>query len=202
MLTNLNNAILRIETIMNRFAPGWSSSSTPAYAPQTELAPLRPTKQTSRHPRPISAKALAGSGTFDRLIADASARSNLPPSLVHAVIKAESNYNPEAVSPAGAKGLMQLMDGTAASLGVTNPFDPAQNIAGGTKYLKDMLARFKSIPHALAAYNAGPGAVTQYGGIPPFAETRTYVQRVLALQKEYAAYDWKTTDRDGRPSGV
>ncbi len=119
---------------------------------------------------------------FDDLVRAAAAREGLDPSLVRAVVRAESNFDPQAVSPAGAKGLMQLTDATARSLGVTDVFDPAQNVAAGTRYLKQLLARFGGdLPRALAAYNAGPGAVEQYGGVPPFAETEQYVRRVLGF---------------------
>ncbi len=124
----------------------------------------------------------AAAPRFDDLVRAAAAREGLDPSLVRAVVRAESNFDPQAVSPAGAKGLMQLTDATARSLGVTDVFDPAQNVAAGTRYLKQLLARFGGdLPRALAAYNAGPGAVEQYGGVPPFAETEQYVRRVLGF---------------------
>ncbi len=119
---------------------------------------------------------------FDDLVRAAAAREGLDPSLVRAVVRAESNFDPQAVSPAGAKGLMQLTDATARSLGVTDVFDPAQNVAAGTRYLKQLLTRFGGdLPRALAAYNAGPGAVEQFGGVPPFTETEQYVRRVLGF---------------------
>ena len=121
--------------------------------------------------------------SFDDLIRAAAAREGLDPALVKAVASAESGMNASAVSGAGAKGLMQLMDGTARELGVQDSFDPAQNVAGGAKYLKKMLDRYGGdVQRALAAYNAGPGNVDAYGGIPPFAETQAYVQRVLSFR--------------------
>ncbi|MGB9640580.1 MAG: lytic transglycosylase domain-containing protein [Anaerolineales bacterium] len=123
-------------------------------------------------------------GKFADIIQQAAEKFKVDAKLIQAVIKAESNFNPQAESGAGAMGLMQLMPGTAAGLGVTNPFDPMENIFGGTKLLHRLLEKYnQNIPLALAAYNAGSGAVDQYGGIPPYSETQRYVQRVLQFYK-------------------
>ncbi len=123
---------------------------------------------------------------IDYIIKEKADKYNLDESLIKAVIKAESGFNPNAVSKAGASGLMQLMPGTARGLGVEDIFDVEQNIEGGAKYLRGMLDRFdgdKSL--ALAAYNAGPNAVKRYGGIPPYQETQNYVKRVLSYERNY-----------------
>ena len=115
---------------------------------------------------------------FVRLVYVMAARSALDPRLVDAVIRTESGYRPHVVSSAGAVGLMQLMPGTARRYGVRNRYDPVQNVSGGTRYLADLLAEFELVD-ALAAYNAGEGTVRRYGGVPPYAETRRFVGRVL-----------------------
>lgn len=123
---------------------------------------------------------------FDEIIDKVSVSVGLDESLIRAVIHAESGFNPNAVSPKGAQGLMQLMPSTARDLGVRNSFSPLENIAGGSRYLKMLLARFKgNISHALAAYNAGMDNVDRYRGIPPFEETQNYVRSVLKLQNQY-----------------
>jgi soluble lytic murein transglycosylase-like protein len=114
----------------------------------------------------------------EQLANAAAAKYGLPPSLVRSVMKAESGFQPRAVSPKGAVGLMQLMPATAQSLGA-NPFDPAQNVDAGTRYLRSLLEKYNGLlRHALAAYNAGPEAVEKHGGVPPFAETLDYIRRV------------------------
>ena len=118
---------------------------------------------------------------YGHIITNAAQRNGLDPALVRAVIEAESNGDPRAVSASGAKGLMQLVDSTAAAYGVSNSFDPRQNIAAGARYLSDLIGRFGDLRLALAAYNAGPGVVDQYDGIPPYDETRRYVEKVVGL---------------------
>jgi soluble lytic murein transglycosylase-like protein len=150
-----------------------------------------------RLPETASTTAVAAgqNSAFEPLIQRAAARYGVDANLVRAVVKAESNFNPAAVSGAGAAGLMQLMPGTAASLGVKDVFDPEQNVEGGVRLLRQLLDRYKgNISYALAAYNAGPGAVDRYGGVPPYRETQTYVPRVLGLMQAATAgsgsFDW------------
>jgi soluble lytic murein transglycosylase len=127
----------------------------------------------------------SGRVLYKNIILKASKKYNVNPKLIEAVIKAESNYNIRAVSNKGAKGLMQLMPQTQNTLDVTNPFNPSQNIYGGTEYLKSLIVKYRgNLPLALAAYNAGSKAVKEYGGIPPYHETRNYVNEVMNYYKE------------------
>lgn len=130
--------------------------------------------------------ATAAPPQIDGLVQTNAATFGVDPNLIRAVIANESNFDPNATSNAGAQGLMQLMPETAASLGVTKPYDPEQNVWGGTRYLRSMIDRFGgNLQKAVAAYNAGPEAVERYGGIPPYPETQAYVNNVLGTYEQY-----------------
>lgn len=137
----------------------------------------------------ISASSHSYSGCeqdFNNIIKEASQKYGVEEELVRAIIKQESGFNPNAVSCAGAQGLMQLMPETAKGLGVADPMDPRDNVMGGVKYIKQMLDRYDgNKTKALAAYNAGPGNVDHYGGVPPFSETQNYVNNILSMYQEY-----------------
>jgi soluble lytic murein transglycosylase-like protein len=137
--------------------------------------------RTAHHPK----VKLTQQEIIDQNVQKAAAKYDLSPDLIRGVIRAESNFKVKAISSAGAQGLMQLMPATAKELGVNNPFDIAQNIDGGAKYLRKMLDRFGgNVRTALAAYNAGPGTVIKYNGRVPYPETRQYVKRVLRFSKQ------------------
>ena len=132
--------------------------------------------------------AFVGHEEVERLVRANAIASNVDPALIEAVIANESGFDANATSSAGAQGLMQLMPATAAELGVTDSYDPAQNVFGGSRYLRDLLDRFGGDTKlALAAYNAGAGAVEKYGGVPPYAQTRAYVQNVLASYEKFSS---------------
>jgi len=126
---------------------------------------------------------------------------HLDPDFISSVIHAESGFNPRAVSPKGAQGLMQLMPGTASKLGVSNAFDPRANVEGGTRYLSELLERYNfDVIKALAAYNAGPRRVQQYGGVPPYYETRTYVARIVRDYNRKKIAERKAAAANAKPA--
>jgi soluble lytic murein transglycosylase-like protein len=159
------------QAVPGNFAAALQAATT------ADSAPVGPQSTTS---------AGGGSSEYDPLIEQAAARYGIDPAVLHGLIQQESGFDPEAQSSAGAAGLTQLMPGTASSLGVANPLDPAESIEGGARYLSQMMSRFGgNTEDALAAYNAGPGAVQEYGGVPPYAETQSYVQKVLGYAEAY-----------------
>jgi soluble lytic murein transglycosylase-like protein len=123
-------------------------------------------------------------GGIDALVRASAAAYSIDPALVRSIVEAESGFDPRATSPAGARGLMQLMPETAQSLGVVDAYDAQENLRGGTRYLRGLLDRFGDVRLAVAAYNAGPAAVERFGGVPPFPETQQYVRRVLTRYRQ------------------
>jgi hypothetical protein len=200
--------------IMNRIldrVPGGDAfrPRTPETDENTEQAPVEANRDTPfgelvRHFGEAAVQAgdtATGSDVNERINAEitrAAERHNLDPELIRALIRAESDFRPDAVSHAGAMGLMQLMPGTAAHLGVTDPFDIAQNIDGGSRYLRRMLDMFDgNTSLALAAYNAGAGAVQRHGGIPPFAETQQFVPRVQSFWERNLLAQYQSATKFG-----
>jgi len=166
---NSDSNMLLFETLLKAsLGGGISTSPTPGLLSQAQ------------HELPAPKGKTETPGSLNELIYSMAQKYGINPDLIQQVVKAESGFNSKATSPVGAMGLMQLMPGTAASYGVQNPYDPTQNLDGGTHFLKDLLNRFQgNIPLTLAAYNAGPGAVEKYNGVPPYKETQAYVQKIM-----------------------
>ena len=164
-------------------APRFANALAAAMGPGSPNPfPLGGGDGSSRAPAPVPP------AQIDALVQQNAGTWQVDPALVKAVIANESGFNANATSGVGAQGLMQLMPDTAASLGVRDAYDPVQNVAGGTRYLRGLLDRFHgNVRLAVAAYNAGPGAVEKYGDVPPFSETQNYVQNVLASYDKYRA---------------
>jgi soluble lytic murein transglycosylase-like protein len=188
-------AVARVDEIQSRIAQlGGKPRTEPAgqtfqaaLAQATGPAPAAAPVASAAAVGAVAPLGAAGGATpFAAEIDAAAQRHGVDPALLKGLIRQESNFDPNATSPAGARGLTQLMPGTAAGLGVADPTDPAQAIEGGAKYLRQQLDRFGGdVQKALAAYNAGPGAVAKFGGVPPYAETQAYVQKVSAYAEQY-----------------
>lgn len=186
-LKNLQPSPLRNETTGNDFSKvlqlmlleqqlsGGQGKSSAEVRKSTLLPPLEFSSIPKLNVLPVKVPE-----DLEGIIEEASERYNIPKEVITAVIKQESNFRADAVSSAGARGLMQLMPETAKMLGVKNIDDPRENIMGGTKYLRQMLDKYGRLDLALAAYNAGPGNVDRYDGIPPFQETQNYVKNIMA----------------------
>ena len=175
-ISGLDIALKRINTIERNFQALVGETK----APDKEFQSILDASMSSSTGEPASR------GEINSLIEEYSQKNNLDADFVKAVVKQESGFNPKATSHCGAQGLMQLMPGTAKGLGVKNSYDAEQNVAGGTKMLSNLLKTYggdKSL--ALAAYNAGGGAVKKYGGIPPYAETQRYVKNVLSMYGKF-----------------
>ena len=162
--------------------PGLDVRIGPVYETPTAIRRIVPDATVAVTPAWAQPTARVAAGTPYAGLFDAAAQKyGVSPTLLAAVARQESGFDPTATSPAGAQGLMQLMPATAQGLGVTNPFDPAQSVDGAARLLSGLLDRFGSTPLALAAYNAGPGAVLRYGGVPPYPETTNYVRSVMSM---------------------
>ena len=179
----------RMDELQARVASLQGTQPQPATSFATTLAAAQqvPGQQTSAISVSAASGTTAGGTTdFEAEINAAATRNGIDPALLKGLVAQESGFDPNARSGAGAVGLTQLMPGTAAALGVTDPTDPAQSLQGGARYLREQLDRFGGDERlALAAYNAGPGAVSKYGGVPPYAETQGYVNKVLANAAGY-----------------
>jgi soluble lytic murein transglycosylase-like protein len=174
----------RLDEINAMVAQMTTPAPAPAGASTSSFAGALAAAQSSQSSAPVSGA--GGDPSFDAEINAAAAGNGIDPALLKGLVSQESGFNPSARSGAGAVGLTQLMPGTAASLGVTNPLDPVQSLQGGAKYLRQQLDRFGGDEKlALAAYNAGPGAVQKFGGIPPYRETQNYVNSVMSKAAAY-----------------
>lgn len=186
-----------IAAVTRRIAQITGESAAPAPVPASSFAGVLSTAmsagagpvETAATQESVSqVPAIVPPAQIERLVNANAGAWGVDPALVKAIIANESGFDANATSKTGARGLMQLEPGTAADLGVTDAYDPAQNISGGTRYIRGLLDRFHGdLRLAIAAYNAGPGAVVKYNGIPPYAETQQYVENVLDAYQKYKA---------------
>ena len=185
-ITGLDIAVRRMQSIEKQFA----SLSSMGKAPDSDFQSILNSKlnkiDNNKTFSPQNSSQVVNRNEIEGLIEKYSDKNGLDKDFVKALVRQESGFNHNATSKCGAMGLMQLMPGTAQGLGVANPYDIEQNIAGGTKYLRSMIDRFDGNEKlALAAYNAGPNAVKKYGGIPPYQETQNYVKNVMSIYQGY-----------------
>jgi soluble lytic murein transglycosylase-like protein len=198
--------VSELEQMLRFQSPATAARSSASFAAQLSSATAAtagaaPTAAVSAAGAVTSASALPAGTPYAAEITAAASKHGVDPALLAGLVKQESGFDPDAGSPAGAQGLTQLMPATAASLGVTNVHDPVQALDGGAKYLRQQLDRFDGdVARALAAYNAGPGAVERFGGVPPYAETQEYVRRVQANAAEYRAAGTPSVARPSAPS--
>jgi soluble lytic murein transglycosylase-like protein len=186
-------AVARVGEIEAMLAQAGGAQPLPAQGATTGTS-FQAQLQQASDAQPASPAGGPVDGQFSELINGAAKKYGIDPALLKGLIRQESGFNPNAKSPAGAAGLCQLMPGTAAALGCRNPFDPAQAIDAGAKYLSQQLRAFGGDPRkALAAYNAGPGAVRRYGGVPPYAETQHYVRAVMGYAEQYRRHSSPAT---------
>jgi soluble lytic murein transglycosylase-like protein len=182
-LSSIDARVAELQTLVATLAgaPAQPQPSTSSFA-----GALASAQAAGTAAQPSVPSASDGSTAFGAEIDAAAASNGIDPALLKGLVSQESGFDPSARSGAGALGLTQLMPGTAASLGVSNPLDPAQSLQGGAQYLRQQLDHFGGDERlALAAYNAGPGAVAKYGGVPPYAETQNYVNSVMAKASAY-----------------
>lgn len=183
-LAGIQNVMQRMQAIEERFGIKTTATKTDFQNTLQSEMKAKDTLPPADAARRSTGMTALPTGDIGRLISTAADKYGVDPKLVAAVAQTESNCRPDAVSEAGAVGIMQLMPDTAAALGVENAYDPQQNIDGGAKYIKEMLDAFGGdVRQAVAAYNAGPQAVKKYNGVPPYAETQNYVNKVMDIYK-------------------
>lgn len=186
----MNSIQLRMQEIQSRFG-GFSGTlpQVPSNVTSSSGVSFQSILGSARQKAEGASGLPSRADDYAAYINEAAEKYGLDPALLKAVIQQESGFNPRATSSCGAMGMMQLMPETAKALGVTDPYDPRQNILGGARYLKGQLERFNgNVSFALAAYNAGPGAVQKYGGIPPYRETQNYVSSILSMYERFKRY--------------